>query len=93
MPRLRKYCTRGVVGKYFYFWLLRGGQKWVYIHIEVQGKKQKEFASRMFVYNYRLYDKYNQPIASMAVLAYPQVKWKPTTFGFEVLVRKVKPSC
>jgi hypothetical protein len=28
-----------------------------------------EFAERMFVYNYRLYDRYRRPIASMAVLA------------------------
>ena len=65
--------------------LLSGGQKWVYIHIEVQGSKQADFALRMFVYNYRLFDKYNQPIASMAVLADDNAKWKPTAYGFEVL--------
>ncbi len=65
--------------------LLNGDQKLVYIHIEVQGKKQAEFSRRMFVYNYRLYDKYNQPIASMAVLADDNAKWKPMAYGFEVL--------
>ena len=36
--------------------VLNGGESWIYIHIEVQGTKQAEFAERMFVYNYRLFD-------------------------------------
>lgn len=65
--------------------LLNGDENWIYIHIEVQGTKQAEFAERMFVYNYRLYDRYRCPIASMAVLADEHVQWEPTSYGFEVL--------
>jgi hypothetical protein len=65
--------------------LLNGDEKWIYIHIEVQGTKQAEFAKRMFVYNYRIYDRYDKPVASMAVLADEQTNWKPTSYGFEVL--------
>lgn len=65
--------------------LLNGAENWIYIHIEVQGTKQTEFAERMFVYNYRLYDRYRRPIASMAVLADTHQQWKPTSFGFEAL--------
>ena len=65
--------------------LLTGENKWIYVHIEVQGAPQAEFAERMFVYNYRLYDKYRQPIASLAVLADEQKNWKPTAFGYELL--------
>ena len=65
--------------------LLTGENKWIYVHIEVQGALQAEFAERMFVYNYRLYDKYRQPIASLAVLADEQKNWKPTAFGYELL--------
>jgi len=65
--------------------LLNGDEKWIYIHVEVQGTKQAEFAKRMFVYNYRIYDRYDKPVASMAVLADEQVNWKPTFYGFEVL--------
>ena len=49
--------------------LLNGDEKWIYIHIEVQGTRQAEFAKRMFVYNYRIYDRYDKPVASLAVLA------------------------
>lgn len=52
-----------------------GQEDWIYIHIEVQGSAQAEFAKRMFVYNYRLYDRYQQPIASMAVLADETASW------------------
>ncbi len=40
----------------------------VLIHIEVQGQSEAEFAERMFVYNYRLYDRYRRPVVSLAVL-------------------------
>ena len=65
--------------------LRNGDEKWIYIHIEVQGTKQAEFAKRMFVYNYRLFDRYDRPVASMAVLADEQAHWKPDSYGFEVL--------
>ena len=65
--------------------LQNGDENWIYIHIEVQGTMQTEFAERMFVYNYRLYDRYRHPIASMAVLADEYVQWKPTSYSFTVL--------
>jgi hypothetical protein len=64
---------------------LSGEEDWIYIHLEVQGTRQAEFAGRMFVYNYRLYDRYHRPVASMAVLADESENWHPKSFGFEVL--------
>jgi hypothetical protein len=65
--------------------VLNGDEQWIYIHVEVQGKKQAEFAKRMFVYNYRIYDRYDRPVASLAVLADEHAQWKPTAYGFTVL--------
>ena len=65
--------------------LLDGSERWVYVHLEVQGSAQAEFAERMFVYNYRLYDRYRQPVASLAVLADNTANWRPNHFGFAVL--------
>ena len=62
-----------------------GSERWVYVHLEVQGSAQAEFAERMFVYNYRLYDRYRQPVASLAVLADSSANWRPNHFGFAVL--------
>ena len=64
---------------------LTGQEDWIYIHLEVQGTAQTEFAERMFVYNYRIFDRYRRPVASMAVLADDGLNWKPQEFSYEVL--------
>ncbi len=46
--------------------LKSGEERLVYIHIEVQGQRDSDFARRMFTYNYRLYDRHATPIASCA---------------------------
>ena len=65
--------------------MLNGDESWIYIHLEVQGTRQVEFAQRMFVYNYRIYDRYKKPVASFAVLADEHKSWKPSTYGFSLL--------
>jgi len=65
--------------------VLNGDENWIYIHVEVQGTKQAEFAERMLVYNYRVYDRYKRPVASLAVLADEHKQWKPTSYGLSVL--------
>ena len=68
---------------------LNGQEDWIYIHLEVQGTEQAKFAKRMFVYNYRIFDKYDRPVASMAVLADDNPGWKPQEFVSEVLSCRV----
>ena len=87
---LREVVQDAELGKRFVDRLVRvnvlnGGESWIYIHVEVQGTKQAEFAERMFVYNYRLFDRYKRPVASLAVLADEHKEWKPTSYGFTVL--------
>ncbi|GAK49347.1 hypothetical protein U14_00569 [Candidatus Moduliflexus flocculans] len=57
---------------------------WVFIHIEVQGTHEIAFEERMYVYNYRLFDCYHQPICSLAVLADERQSWKPTRFQYDI---------
>jgi len=57
----------------------------VYVHVEVQGGRESDFARRMFVYNYRLFDRFDAPVASFAVLADDDPRWKPDGFSFEAL--------
>ncbi len=64
---------------------VEGQQEWIYLHLEVQGERQQEFAERMFVYHYRLYDRYRQPIASFALLADDRADWRPEHFHYDVL--------
>ncbi|RIK77611.1 hypothetical protein DCC62_09285 [candidate division KSB1 bacterium] len=47
-----------IVDKLVKVYLVDGSEKWLLIHIEIQGYEQTEFPERMFVYNYRIFDKF-----------------------------------
>ena len=47
---------------------LDGQDDWVLVHIKVQGQTESDFAKRMYVYHYRLFDRYDRPVVSLAVL-------------------------
>lgn len=63
-------------------WLKSGEKEWLLIHVEVQGKRERGFEERMFVYNYRIFDRFRQTVVSLAILADESVGWKPETFGY-----------
>ena len=52
----------------FQVWRRDGTDAWVLIHIEVQGQPDRDFAQRMFVYYYRIFDRHQRPIMSVAIL-------------------------
>jgi hypothetical protein len=62
-----------------------GSDQWVYIHVEIQGQKRSNFAERLFIYNYRLYDRYRRPVATLAVLTDSDPQWRPRGFSYELL--------
>lgn len=63
-------------------WLIDGEQAWILVHVEVQGQYDKEFAQRMYTYNYRLFDRHKQRVISLAVLADEEVNWRPSSYGY-----------
>ncbi|PSB03483.1 cytosolic protein [Merismopedia glauca] len=65
-------------------WRLSGEETWVLVHIEIQSQEESHFAERMFVYYYRLRDKYDLPIASLAILGDERETWKPKPFQSEL---------
>ena len=50
-------------------------EDWIYIHIEIQAGWDGDFPKRMFTYNYRLFDRFDRPVASLAVLADDSPSW------------------
>jgi hypothetical protein len=56
----------------------------LYIHIEIQGQYEKNFGLRMFIYHYRFFDRYKQPILSLAVLGDDRPDWYPKEYGYAV---------
>jgi len=63
-------------------WRRNGAEAWVLAHVEIQGEPEPGFAKRMFVYNYRIFDRYDRPVASMAVLADERDSWRPDHYGY-----------
>ncbi|TFW27599.1 DUF4351 domain-containing protein [Massilia horti] len=61
-----------------------GAEKWVLVHVELQGYVDQGFAERIYVYNYRIYDRYRAPVASLAVLADSNCNWKPRKFTYRL---------
>ena len=45
-------------------WRRDGVEQFVLIHIEIQGQRDADFPKRMYVYNYRLFDRYDRPVVS-----------------------------
>jgi hypothetical protein len=63
-------------------WRRDGAEAWLLIHIEVQSQYEADFARRMFVYHYRIFDRYNRQVVSLAVLADERPNWRPDWFGY-----------
>ncbi len=66
-------------------WLKTGEETIVFIHIEIQGEYDSLFQHRMFVYHYRIYDRYYQPntkIVSLAILGDDRPSWKPQEYQY-----------
>ncbi|HLO86358.1 MAG TPA: cytosolic protein [Nostocaceae cyanobacterium] len=61
-----------------------GAEAWVLIHIEIQSQEESDFSERMFVYNYRIYDRYRRSVASLAVLGDERNNWRPNKFGYQL---------
>jgi hypothetical protein len=60
---------------------LDGAETWVLVHIEIQGQADPRFAERMYVYHYRLFDRYRRDVVSLAVLTDAQGGFRPS--GYE----------
>ena len=60
-----------------------GQEDWLLIHIEVQGDPHADLAERLFVYNYRIFDRHRRPVVSLAVLADERTDWHPDHFGWQ----------
>ncbi|MEM7134880.1 MAG: hypothetical protein AAF702_51960 [Chloroflexota bacterium] len=73
------------VDKLIKVWLNAETEVWVLVHVEVQTQHEIEFAERMYVYNYRLYDRFHRRVASMAILGDMREKWKPTKFSYDLV--------
>lgn len=76
----RAKTGRRLADKLFRVWLKDGREAWLLIHIEVQGAPESAFPERMFIYGYRIYDRFRKPVVSIAVLSDENSGWRPNSF-------------
>lgn len=69
-----------LVDKLVKVWRKNGLETWVLLHIELQGKPERRFEERLYIYHYRLFDKYKKPIVTIAILTDDNSKWRPTAY-------------
>jgi hypothetical protein len=68
--------------KLFKVWLNDGEEAWILLHVEVQNQRDPKFPERMFVYNYRIYDRHQREVVSLAVIGDEDPNWRPNRFGY-----------
>lgn len=73
-----------LIDKLVKIYRLGGEESWLLIHVEVQSQEEDDFPKRMFVYNYRIFDRYDRSVASLAILGDDNPKWRPNQFGYEL---------
>jgi hypothetical protein len=65
-------------------WLRSGEERYVLIHIEILADRDAGFPERMFVYNYRTFDRYHKVVVSLAVLGDDSRSWRPDRYGWKL---------
>jgi len=78
----RAKVGKRLADKLFKVWLRDGTERWLLIHIEVQGDYEADFPNRIFDYNVAVRQMYNQPVISLAVLCDDRPNWRPTSFTY-----------
>lgn len=86
---LRKLMRKDEVGKraldlLVKVWLQSGVERWLLIHLEVQIGHEVDFPRRVFVYHYRLFNRYNRAVCSLAILADARRKWRPRSYQHNI---------
>jgi hypothetical protein len=84
---LQQLIRESEIGKQFVdklikVWLNDGKETWLLIHLEIQSQVDAGFARRMFSYHYRIFDRYNQEVVSLAILGDSQASWRPQEYSY-----------
>jgi hypothetical protein len=71
---------RRLADKLMQVWRRNGETQMVLVHTEIQGERDADFPKRMYTYNYRLFDRYDRPVVSLAILGDDSPGWRPDTY-------------
>ena len=65
--------------------LRNGKERWILVHVEIQGYHDPEFSWRMFRYYYRILDRFSNPITAIAIFSGADGKKMPASFEDQCL--------
>ncbi|BAU16050.1 hypothetical protein LEP3755_66170 (plasmid) [Leptolyngbya sp. NIES-3755] len=71
------------VDKLVKVWQRNGQEVFVLIHVEIQSQYDAEFAKRMYTYSYRIFDRYNRDVVSLAILGDTEQTWRPNSYHID----------
>ncbi len=66
--------------KLFQVWTLDGEPFDVIVNVEIQAQNDRSFAERVFIYNYRTFDRFRRPVVSVALLCDTDRNFHPKSF-------------
>ena len=84
-PEPEKVSHTRVVDKLAKVYTWEGEERWMLIHIEVQGKNEPTFPNRMFQYYYRTLDRCKRPVTAIAIFTGRDGKKIPDRFEHHCL--------
>ncbi|NER08281.1 MAG: cytosolic protein [Okeania sp. SIO3C4] len=61
-------------------WLKTGSEVWALVHTDIQTGRESGFDERMYVYNYRIFDKFRIHAASFAIIGGKSPNWNPGVY-------------
>jgi hypothetical protein len=77
--------SKRYVDKLAKVYLKTGEERWILIHIEVQGYEDDNFPERMYTYQYRVKDRYGMDITALAIFTDKNPKYKPKRYYKKLL--------
>ncbi len=81
---------RRAVDKLVKVWLKSGQELCVLLHLEVQSQRETDFATRVYVYHFRIFDRFNAPVATFVILADEEQNWRPAEYQTALLGTKLQ---
>jgi predicted transposase YdaD len=68
------------IDKLIQVYMKTGEERWFLIHLEVQGYFDKFFPERMYIYFYRIWERFRKDITSLAIFTDKNKGFKPNSF-------------
>lgn len=70
-------AKKRIMDKLVKLWGKTGTPFLALLHVEIQGNQVADFAKRVFIYDYRAYDKFDLPLTTIVILIDNNPNWRP----------------